>query len=61
MNAEPGDLVIYLSSEWTVHSVDGDVALLRQHNDPDLKGTTVKAHLRRLSSPSLWAKAKDRN
>lgn len=59
MVAEPGDLVIYFGSEWTVHSVDEDgVALLRQHNDPDLKGTTVKAHVRRISPPS--AKASER-
>lgn len=56
--AEPGDLVMYFRSEWTVHSVDGDVALLRKHNDPDLKGVTLKAYVKDISPP--WVKARER-
>jgi len=33
--AEKGDLVMYFGSEWDVHEVDGEVAVLRKHNDPD--------------------------
>lgn len=57
--AEPGDLVFYFGSEWTVHSVDENaVALLRKHNDSDLTGNTLKVHVANISPP--WAKARER-
>lgn len=42
LEAEPGDLVIYFGSEWTVHTVEDHTALLRKHDDPDATGTTVR-------------------
>lgn len=53
--AEPGDLVYYFSTEWTVQSVEGRVALVSRHNDPD---NTIKVPLAAISPP--FTKAADR-
>lgn len=55
--AEPGDLVIYFGSEWTVHQVADGVAVLRKHGDLEAKGATLRASLDRIRP---FVKAADR-
>jgi hypothetical protein len=54
---EPGDLVFYFGSEWTVHTVTGKVAVLRQHDDPEATGSTINVALDQIQ---VFRKAADR-
>lgn len=57
--AEPGDLVIYFGSEWTVHEVKHGLATLRSHWDTDAKDTTFKVSVSALGPPLV--KRRDRH
>jgi hypothetical protein len=58
LRLDPGDLVMYAASEWTVHVVDEfGYAILRKHDDVEATGTTLKVD--RYSVPP-FKKAADR-